>query len=302
MAQVEVNGIRIEYDTFGPRSARPLVLVMGLASQMVGWPPDFCNKLVERGHFLVRFDNRDVGLSSKIEGGGAPSLEAILGGLQGGGTAREPPYTLSDMAADTRGLIRALGIGRAHVCGISMGGMIAQTLALEHPDCVASLVSLESTTGEPGLAPPTPEAQTVLFQAPPVTRQGYIDHMAWVYRTFAGGSPLFDEPGQREVLALAFDRSHYPAGFLRQMAAIVAGGSRRERLRSLAVPALVIHGALDPLIPPEHGRATAAAVPGARLHIVEGLGHGISFPRLWDEIVGEISQHTARADGFIHPE
>ncbi len=295
MAQTAANGIRIEYDTFGPPDGRPLVLIMGLASQMVGWPPDFCNKLVDRGHYVIRFDNRDVGLSSKIEEGGIPSMEAILAGslLEGGDV--DAPYTLSDMAADTRELIQALGIPQAHVCGISMGGMIAQTLAIEHPDCVAGLISLESTTGEQGLPPPKPEAAQVLFQPPPADREGYINHMAMVFRTFAGGSPLFDEALQRDILALAFERCYYPVGFLRQMAAIMAAGSRREGLKSVTAPTLVLHGSLDPLVLPEHGRATAGAVPGARLHMVEGLGHGIAFPRLWDEIVQQISEHTANA-------
>jgi pimeloyl-ACP methyl ester carboxylesterase len=296
MAQVAANNIRLEYDTFGPRDGRPLFLIMGLASQMVGWPPDFCDKLVDRGHFVIRFDNRDVGLSSKIEEGGVPSIEAILAGslLEGGDV--DAPYTLSDMAADTRELIRALGIPRAHVCGISMGGMIAQTLAIEHPECVAGLISLESSTGEPGLPPPKPEAAQVLFQPPPADREGYIDHMATVFRTFAGGSPLFDEALQREILSLAFERCYYPLGFLRQMAAIMVSGSRRERLGSVKAPTLVIHGSLDPLVLPEHGRATAEAVPGAELHMVEGLGHGIAFPRLWDEIVLQISDHTENVD------
>jgi pimeloyl-ACP methyl ester carboxylesterase len=295
MSRVKANGIEIEYDTFGSRAGRPLVLVMGLASQMVGWPPAFCNRLADRGHYVVRFDNRDVGLSSKIEEGGVPSVERILAGSLVAGGDVEAPYRLSDMATDTADLIRVLRIDRAHVCGISMGGMIAQTLAIEHPERVAGLISLESTTGEPGLPPPAPEAVQVLFQPPPPQRDRYIEHMAKVFRTFAGGSPMFDEAVQRAVLALAFDRSYYPLGFVRQIAAIMASGSRRERLASVTAPTLVLHGSLDPLIPLEHGRATAEAVPGAVLHIVDGLGHGIAFPRLWDEIVDRISEHTTRA-------
>lgn len=295
MPQIQANGIQLEYDTFGSPDGRPLVLIIGLAMQMVGWPPGFCARLADRGHYVVRFDNRDAGLSSKMEEGGTPSLESILAGslLEGGKV--DAPYTLSDMAADVRGLLRALGISRAHVCGISMGGMIAQTLAIEHPACVASLISLESTTGEPGLPPPGPEAAEVLFQAPPADRQGYVDHMVKVFRAFAGGSPLFEEACVREVQGLAFDRCYYPAGFLRQTAAIMASGSRREGLGSVTAPTLVLHGSLDPLVPPEHGRATAEAVPGAVLHVVEGLGHGLAFPGLWDEIVRKISEHTEQA-------
>jgi len=295
MAQIRANGIQLEYDTFGSPGARPLVLIMGLAGQLVGWPPPFCRRLAEQGHFVIRFDNRDVGLSAKVEAAGTPSIQSVLSAGRPGGAPLEAPYSLSDMAADVRGLIRALGVSRAHVCGISMGGMIAQTLAIEHPDCTASLVSLESTTGEPGLPPPSPEAAAALFQTPPSTRQGYVDHMTEVFRTFAGGSPHFDEALQREIMGLAFDRCCYPQGFIRQLAAIVGSGSRRERLASLRAPTLVLHGSLDPLIPPEHGRATAAAVPGARLRVVEGLGHGMAFPALWDEMVRLISAHTAAA-------
>jgi pimeloyl-ACP methyl ester carboxylesterase len=295
MPRVHANGIEIEYDTFGSPAGRPLVLIMGLASQMVGWPPAFCNRLADRGHQVIRFDNRDVGRSSKIEEGGVPSVERILAGTLTAAGDVQAPYRLSDMAADTADLIRVLGMGRANVCGISMGGMIAQTLAIEHPERVASLISMESSTGEPGLPPPAPEAARVLFQPPPSRRDRYIEHMAHVFRTFAAGSPMFDEAVQREILALAFDRGYYPVGFARQIAAIMASGSRRERLASVAAPTLVLHGSLDPLIPPEHGRATAEAVPGAVLHMVDGLGHGIAFPRLWDEIVDRISEHTARA-------
>jgi len=294
MAQAETNGIRIEYDTFGSPDGRPLLLIMGLASQMVGWPPAFCNRLADQGHFVIRFDNRDVGLYSKIEDAGVPRLESLMtGGLAGG--AVDAPYRLRDMAADAVGLLDVLGIGQAHVCGISMGGMIAQTLAVRHPERVRSLISLESTTGEPGLPAPSPEAATVLFQTPPARREAYIDHMVNVFRTFAAGSPEFDEAVQRAVSTQAFDRSRYTLGFLRQMAAILASGRRREALRSVSVPTLVMHGDRDPLLPPTHGRATAGAVPGAEFHEIRGLGHGMAYPRLWGEMTDRISDHTGRA-------
>ncbi len=294
MAQAETNGIRIEYDTFGAPDGRPLVLIMGLASQMVGWPPDFCSKLVDRGHYVVRFDNRDVGLSSKIEEAGVPSLESLMTGSLTDGE-QDAPYRLRDMAADTAGLLDALGLEQAHVCGISMGGMIAQTLTIRHPERVRSLISLESTTGEAGLPPPTPEAAEGLFRQPPEKREAYIEHMVHLFKTFAAGSPEFDEAVQTEISSQAFDRSHYPMGFLRQMAAIMASGGRGEALGSVTVPVLALHGSLDPLLSPAHGRATAAAVPGAAFHMVKDLGHGMAYPRLWDEMADRISEHTENA-------
>ena len=294
MPRVCANGIEIEYDTFGDGSNRPLILIMGLASQMVGWHPALCEKLVKKGHYVVRFDNRDVGLSTKMEEAGVPDVMELVSAFQDRSQVAAP-YTLSDMAADAVGLLDALGLEKAHVCGLSMGGMIAQTLAIEYPQRLLSLVSMESTTGEAGLPPATFQAMGAMFKPPPQERDAYIRHMVEVFRAFAGGSDLYDERIQAEISGLAHERSFYPLGFVRQLAAILASGSRREALADVTLPMLIVHGDLDPLLPLEHGKATAGAVPGAELRVVQGLGHGISYPSLWDEIVDAVSKHTVTA-------
>ena len=294
MSQVPANNIQIEYDTFGDRNGLPLILIMGLNAQMIAWPREFCVKLADRGHYVVRFDNRDVGLSSKIEQGGKPNTTSVLtDGLAGGNVSAA--YTLSDMACDTIGLLDALEIEKAHICGISMGGMIAQTVAIDHPGRVSSLISMESTTGDHNLPQPTQKVMEVLISAPPSTREGYIEHMVKVFGAFAAGSSEFDEALQRELSAQAFDRGYYPFGFPRQLAAIMSSGSRKEALGSVSVPSLVIHGTIDPLVLPEHGQATADAIPGAKLHMIEHLGHGFAYPKLWGEIADKISEHTENA-------
>jgi len=292
MACARANGLDIEYDTFGQREDPPILLIMGLSAQMIAWPTDFCQMLASSGHFVVRFDNRDAGLSSKLEHLGVPDIMKIMAAFQ----EKKPvqaPYTLSDMALDVLGLMDALDLDKAHICGLSMGGMIAQVMAIEHPERMVSLISMESTTGEPDLPPAKPEARDALFRAPPPDREGYIAHMIRVFRSFAGGSNAFDEALERELSGLAYDRALYPFGFVRQLAAVLASGGRRAALRSVSVPALVIHGADDPLLPVEHAKDTADAIPQARLLVVKGLGHGFSYPTLWQGIVNAIAGHTA---------
>ncbi len=302
MPIARANGIDITYETFGKSGNRPLILIMGIGSQMVTWPTAFCEKLAAAGHRVVRFDNRDVGLSAKLDDAGIPNILEVVAAVQaagGGPLARgqvNVPYTLSDMAADTVGLMDALKIKKAHICGLSMGGMIAQTVAIEHQDRVISLISMESTTGEPGLPGAAPEVREVLLKPPPEEREAYIRHMVHVHRLFAGDSAKYDEATQRELSALSYDRSSYSAGFARQFAAIVASGGRRKALASVRVPTLVIHGANDTLFPKEHGQDTAAAIRGARFLLVQGLGHGTAYPGLWDEIVAAIAAHTKAAE------
>ena len=291
MSHVHANGIQIEYDAFGERTDRPLLLIMGLGTHMIGWPEAFCEKLAKEGHFVIRFDNRDAGLSSKMEDAGMPDVMAHVQTVMQGGTI-EAAYSLSDMALDALGLMDVLGIDKSHVCGLSMGGMIAQTLAIEHPDRVLSLISMESSTGEMGLPEPSFEARLAMFSFPPIEREANIEHRTGVFRVFSGGSDKFDEKVERELSARSYDRCFYPQGFTRQFTAILASGGRKEALKSVKLPTLVIHGIQDPLVPPAHGRATAEAVPGARLLMVEGLGHGLSYPDLWDGIVEAITAHT----------
>ncbi len=224
-------------------------------------------------------------------GGGLPkgSPSALAGGTI------NVPYRLSDMAADTVGLMDALKIKKAHICGLSMGGMIAQTVVIEHQHRVISLISMESTTSEPGLPGAAPEVREALLKMPPEEREAYIRHMVHLHRLFAGDSAKYDEAVQRELSALSYDRSSYTAGFTRQFAAIVASGGRRKALASVRVPTLVIHGSADALFPREHGQDTAAAVKGAKFLLIEGLGHGTAYPGLWDEIVSAITAHTRAA-------
>lgn len=291
MRRVSSNGIEICYETFGKKKGRPLILVMGLATQMIAWPEPFCRMLAEAGHFVVRFDNRDIGQSTRMKRLYVPDVEGLMAETAAGRQVWVP-YTLLDMADDAIGLMDALKIDRAHVCGMSMGGMIAQVMALEYPERLMSLTSMMSTTGEPDLPPATPEAMAAMMSSPPAKRAAYIDHMAGIYRTFAGGSEFYDENLQRELSGKAFDRGIYAPGFLRQMAAIIGAGGRRHRLEHLDLPTLVIHGDCDPVVPLEHGRDTADIIPGARLEVIPGLGHGTAFPGLWERMAAAITAHT----------
>ena len=294
MPRVQANGIEIEYDTFGEPKDRPLILIMGLSCQLVAWPESFCEKLATQGHFVIRFDNRDVGLSTKLDDLGVPNIFELFAAAQEG-KAVESPYSLSEMAADTIGLMDALNLEKAHVCGSSMGGMIAQMLAIEHPRRITSLISMQSSTGDPGLPGAEPQAMEAMVAPPPIERDVYIQHMADVYRAFAGGSDKYDERLQNEISALSYDRSFYLMGFTRQLAAILACGSRKDALAAIEVPTLVIHGSHDALLPPAHGKDTAESIPGAKLVIIQGLGHGMAYPVLWDEIIETLAAYTASA-------
>ncbi|HXS33257.1 MAG TPA: alpha/beta fold hydrolase [Solirubrobacterales bacterium] len=284
-----VNGIEIAYQEVGGSDAAPLVLVMGLGTQMLGWDEEFCALLAERGFRVVRFDNRDIGHSTMLESAGVPSrLDLFVGRRE------NAAYLLSDMASDTIGLMDHLGIESAHVVGASMGGMIGQTLAIEHAERVRSLVSIMSTTGSRRVGTPTLKAFGALLAKAPRGRDEYIERIVKTFKVI--GSPAYpmDEPRFRELAGRLYDRSHNPKGVLRQMHAIGASGDRTAALRKLKLPATVIHGTRDPLVRPSGGRATARAIPGARLRIVEGMGHDL--PRaLWPTFIGEIADTASRA-------
>jgi len=296
MPKVKANGIQIEYDTFGDRASRPLLLVMGLGTQMIAWDEAFCQQLAAKGHYVVRFDNRDVGLSTKFEAAGVPNVLKAMSAAAKGEEVRTP-YTLEDMAEDTVGLLDALEIATAHVCGASMGGMIAQTMAIRHPSRLRSLISIMSSTGNPKLPPANPEAMAVLLKPAPAEREAFIEHMLQTWRTIAGRGFPFDEDRMRSQMARAFDRSYCPAGAMRQLMAIIAQGNRKPALASVGVPTLVIHGADDPLVPVAAGRDTAEAIPGAELLIIEGMGHDLP-PAVWPRLVDAISAHTQKAEGL----
>jgi pimeloyl-ACP methyl ester carboxylesterase len=294
MASVRANGIEIEVERFGPEAGRPQLLVMGLGGQAIMWDDGFCQALVERGHHVIRFDNRDVGLSTKFGAAGIPDVAALMM-RAAAGEALEVAYTLDDLADDAVGLLDALGIESAHLCGASMGGMIVQTLAIRHPARLRSMTSIMSTTGKPSLPPGRPEAMAVLMLPPPTDRAGSLDAAVRTWRTIGSPGFPFDEEKSRARAGRLFDRSFYPEGTARQLAAVVAGGNRTDRLRDVTTPTLVIHGAEDPLIPLSGGQATADSIPGATLLVIEGMGHDLP-EGAWPRLVGAISEHTAKAE------
>ncbi len=284
-----VGDVDIAYETFGDPSDPALLLVMGLATQMIAWHEDFCAQLAERGFHVIRFDNRDVGRSSAMRDIPVPTVRQLA--LR---SKKAAGYTLSDMAGDAVGLLDHLGIERAHVVGASMGGMIAQTIAIEHPGRVLSLCSIMSNTGARWSGQPKLATYRVLLGTPPKDRDKFIDHVLKMYRVI--GSPGFDrnEDDLRDIAARSYDRGRNPAGSGRQLAAIIASGDRTSRLGSISVPTVVIHGTKDKLVSPSGGRATAKAVPGARLVKIEGMGHDL--PRgTWSQIIGAIAENAARA-------
>ena len=294
MAQLTANGITLEYDTFGSRDARPLLMVMGLGAQMIHWRDAFCAQLADRDHYVIRFDNRDSGLSEKFGHLGMPDMGAIATQLLAGEQA-EAPYSLDDMAADAFGLLDALEVASAHVCGASMGGMIVQAMALAAPERVRSLTSIMSSTGNPELPPSSDEAVGAMLSPAADSREGAIERTLMVSSVI--GSPAYPLPEAeaRARAAEGYDRAFYPEGVARQMAAIAAHGNRRPALETLELPALVIHGAEDPLVRPEGGHDTHQALRGSRLMMMEGMGHDLPEP-LWPEIVDAIHELTLSAN------
>ncbi len=285
-------GIDLHYETIGSPADPPLLLVIGYGAQMIAWPRGFSELLAAGGRFVIEFDNRDSGLSTKLDAAEL-DLEAVMVAAGEGDLARArqlAPYTLSDLAGDCLALLDDLGIDRAHVLGASMGGMIAQQLAIEHPDRLLSLVSMFSNTGEPGVGQPTPEALEALLDPAPLERAAYIKAssakaMIWASRRYG------DRARAEALAAESFDRGIYPEGVARQLAAMLASGPRAEGLRALAVPTLVIHGLDDTLIQPDGGERTAELIPGARLLLVEDMGHDRPEP-LWPLLTEAILLHT----------
>jgi pimeloyl-ACP methyl ester carboxylesterase len=295
MAEITANGIQIEYDTFGKRSNAPLLLIVGLACQLIHWDEALCEQLARRGHYVIRFDNRDAGLSTQLSEAGIPDIGQIIEARMKGEEIR-PPYTIEDMADDAVGLLDALEIEKAHICGISMGGMIAQSIALNHRQRILSLISIYSQTGNPALPPPTPRALECLLTPPPMEREANIIYTLDVWRTFSGTVFSPDEDWHRKIAAQAYDRAFYPEGVARQLAAVLTQKNRMPDLGSVSVPTLVIHGADDPLVPVEGGKDTAEAIPGAELIIIDGMGHDLPHDGngAWRQIVDAIVNHTQK--------
>jgi pimeloyl-ACP methyl ester carboxylesterase len=288
LRQVEANGINIEVEEFGDPSDPPVLLVMGLGAQMIVWPEDFCRLLAGAGHHVVRFDNRDVGLSTWFDGAGVPDMEAVFEDAVAGRSV-ESPYSLSDMADDAVGVLDALGIDSAHIVGASMGGMIAQRVAIRHPDRTRSLCSIMSM---PRFIVGDSEVTGALMAPDPGTREGRIDAGVEGSRLISG--EFFDEDRSRALAEATVDRAWHPEGTARQMAAIIADGDRTEALGGVAVPTLVVHGDADRLVVPQGGEETAAAVPGAELLVLEGMGHDLPV-EVHGPIVEAISALVARA-------
>jgi pimeloyl-ACP methyl ester carboxylesterase len=289
-AVADVNGIKLMYDTFGNPADPPILLIMGLSWQMIMWDENFCLKLAARGHFVIRFDNRDVGRSTILSEAGVPDIMQLLTDMAAGKKVNVP-YLLTDMAADGFGLLDHLKIESAHVVGVSMGGMIGQTMALESPQRVRSLTSIMSTTGDKTLPPPTPEALTILLTPKPIDKKGFVESFVETWRVLNGDTFAVDEKLVRGYAQKSFERGLSPDGVARQIAAVEASGSRKDALAGLSVPLQVIHGSADPLLPVACGMATAEAVPGSKLKIIEGMGHALPVD-VWPEIIDAIVAHT----------
>jgi pimeloyl-ACP methyl ester carboxylesterase len=264
---------------------------MGLGGQLIAWDTEFCESLVDRGFYVIRYDNRDVGLSTTFEGASVDFLATMTAVFAG--EEVQAPYLLHDMAADAVGLLDALDVRAAHVVGVSMGGMIAQTIAIEHPERVLTLTSIMSTTGDRDVGQPTPEAMKALMSAPPRDRDAAIEQSV-VSSRLIGSPDHLDEDRTRARAAEAYDRAFNPAGVGRQLVAVLASGSRTDKLRELDVPTLVIHGSADPLVTLSGGERTAEAVPNAKLLVIDGMGHDLP-PVFWPQIIEAITNHAAQA-------
>ena len=290
MPTAQANGLELWYETIGDPDDTPLLLVSGLGSQGITWDDEFCTALVREGFYVIRFDNRDVGLSTKLD---SPHLDFAAELAKGfSGEPVSAPYVLSDMAADAVGLLDHLGIDSAHIVGASMGGMIVQTIAIEHPERVRTMTSIMSTTGERDVGLPTPEATAVLLKPPATSREEYIESYVDTWRILAGPVHFTDERFRGRA-GTVYDRSYFPLGTGRQLIGIMASGSRADQLRELRVPTLVIHGVIDPLVVVSGGRRTAELVPGAELVEFDDMGHDVP-PALFPQIVAAIVRHTSK--------
>lgn len=291
MATTTNGDVTINYETFGQAGDPTLLLINGLGSQLINYEPAFCELFVAKGFHVVVFDNRDVGLTSKTAGA-VPDVTGYMAKFRAGEPVESAPYTLRDMANDGFAVLDAVGADAAHIAGMSMGGMIVQRMAIDNPDRVLSLTSIMSTTGSPAVGQATPEAGKVLVTAPPEDREGYIEHTI-ASRKVTGGS--HDAADYWRVHAgKMYDRMFYPAGSAFQIVAVASDGNRTEALGSVSVPTLVIHGRLDSLIQLSGGEATAAAVPGAELLVIDEMGHDLPS-EIWDEVSTAMMAVAGRA-------
>jgi pimeloyl-ACP methyl ester carboxylesterase len=289
MPNVTANGIQIEYDTFGDGSYPALLLIMGAGGQMIYWEFEFCESLAKRRLFVIRFDNRDAGLSTKFDEAEIPDMMAAMEGKP-----VDAAYSLDDMAADAVGLLDALGIQKAHICGSSMGGEIAQIISYRYPERVLSLTSIMSSTGNPELPQIKPEVLAAVFKPVPAEREAYIEHNVNLWRMLWSPGFPFDEKRLRRVLAEGYDRSYYPPGMIRQSLAVLKNGYRKSLIASIKAPTLIIHGDEDPLMSVEGGKEMVQLIPGAKLLIINGMGHDMP-KEAWPKIIDAIYNHTMQA-------
>jgi pimeloyl-ACP methyl ester carboxylesterase len=287
---VRANGIEICYDVFGDDRAEPMLMIMGLGAQMIHWDDEFCKALAAHGYRVIRFDNRDIGLSSKMSGGKPLTLFEVAK-LRYFGTPVAAPYKLADMATDAVALLDVLHIRSAHIVGASMGGMIAQEIAITYPERVRSLTSIMSTTGHPSLPQPSRAVAAMLLQPQPSGYDAFIERFKQTWLFLRVGSFPDDEARDLDRAERTYARGLHPEGVGRQLRAILASGSRKKRLKSVTAPTLVIHGSVDPLVHPDAGRDTAASIPGARLLMIERMGHAIPIS-MWSGIVDAIARHA----------
>jgi pimeloyl-ACP methyl ester carboxylesterase len=294
MPQIKANGIAIEYAAYGPKDGEKILLIMGLGAQMTRWPLALIEMFNARGFGVVTFDNRDVGLSHKFDAAGPADIGAIMA-ARAAGKSTSAAYNLNDMANDAAGVLEALGIGRAHIVGASMGGMIAQMVAANHPHKTLSLTSIMSSTGNPALPPAKPEAMAILMTRPTSTDLEVLAAQS-VKSAAIIGSPKYpaNEAEIRARFLADYQRAYYPVGVTRQMAAVMASGDRRDALRKIKVPTMVVHGIDDPLVPIDGGRDTAAVIPGAELREIPGMGHDLPAP-LFGMIVNAVETVARKA-------
>ncbi|MBF0209653.1 MAG: alpha/beta hydrolase [Desulfamplus sp.] len=291
MAKAKSNDIEIEYETFGDSSSPAVVLIAGLGVQMVGWDIRFCKKMADSGYYVIRFDNRDSGLSTQCNGMSIEEITKKMFSLFVG--KPEPvPYSIDDMADDVAGLLDFLKISKAHICGISMGGFIAQTFAINYPKRILTLTSIYSHTGDNLAFQPTQEAAEAMLTPAPCDRRGYIEHMTNLFRLSYGSGLPFDEKFHRDFAANSYDRSFYPDSIARQYLAILTQNNRSSYLKNITTPSLVIHGNDDPLVPLSGGKATAESIPTSKFKIIEGMGHALpNIDNWWSDILNLMLEH-----------
>lgn len=291
MPKANINDINIEFETLGDPNSEPLILIAGLGSQLIAWSDEICELFAENGFFIIRFDNRDVGLSSKFENAGIPDMMEINAAYIRGERPKLP-YTLEDMADDAIGILNTLSIEKAHVCGASMGGMIAQIIAYRHPSRVRSLAIIMSTTGNPELPPSKPEILMQFFAPVPSKREAYIEEMVKRDRLIKGSFP-FDEDQSRLYRTKEYDRNYYPDGIARQLAATSVPGNIKPYITAIKAPTIVIHGRDDPFYHIEAGKDIASTIPRAELLILDGMGH--NFPReILQQIINAIVANSKK--------